>query len=711
MVNIEINGKKIQAREGSMVIEAADDAGIYIPRFCYHKKLSIAANCRMCLVEVEKAPKPLPACATPVTDGMKVFTQSAKAVAAQKGVMEFLLINHPLDCPICDQGGECELQDIAVGYGSDVSQYSESKRVLPQKDFGPLVTGDMTRCIHCTRCVRFCEEVAGVYELGATGRGEHTEIGTFVKHSLRSEMSGNIIDLCPVGALTSKPFRYSARAWELIQRESIAPHDCIGSNIFVHVHQEKVLRVVPRENEELNETWLSDRDRFSYEGINSPERLRSPMIKIDGIWQETDWATALRRVVDGARQVSPEALGALASPISSVEELYLLQKLMRTLGSGNIDHRLSQTDFSDQDRVPVFPWLGQAVHELEDNDAVLLVGSDIRRDQPIAGHRLRMAGARGAQIAVVNPVDVDFNFPLLANFAGSGMLQELAAIAKELLKISGKPEPEGFSSLVGKVQVDSDHERVANALYSADVASVLFGLAAFDDPNSAALRSLSALICDISGARMGFLPLGGNGAGAWLAGALPHRDASGKVAKVAGKHVAEMLNGETRAFILLNVEPEFDCGVHAGRAIETMAAADLVVSLTPYITETMREYADVLLPVTPFTETAGSFINAEGRVQTVEGAVSPVGESRPAWKVLRVLGNFFGLEGFEQNDAAEVLDELMNYVGDIKPSNHMIWHCPESLPASPGKLGQEAHMSDGIVRRAGSLQAAVNART
>jgi len=710
MVNIEIDGKKIQAREGCMVIEAADDAGIYIPRFCYHKKLSIAANCRMCLVEVEKAPKALPACATPVTEGMKVFTSSPKAVAAQKGVMEFLLINHPLDCPICDQGGECELQDIAVGYGSDVSQYTENKRVLPQKDFGPLVTGDMTRCIHCTRCVRFCEEIAGVYEMGATGRGEHTEIGTYVKHSLRSELSGNIIDLCPVGALTSKPFRFSVRAWELLQRSSVAPHDCIGSNIFVHVHHDKVRRVVPRDNEELNETWLSDRDRFSYEGLDSPERLRQPMIKVDGSWQETDWATALHRVVAGVRAVAPESLGALVSPISTLEELYLLQKLMRGLGSANIDHRLAQRDFSDQDLAPLFPWLGQALHDLEDSDAVLLVGSDIRRDQPIAGHRLRKAGLRGAKIAAVNPQDYDFNFPLEAACTEAGMQPDLAAIAKVLVERSGKAAPAGFSELTASVKPDESHEKIASALQTAESASVLIGLAAMNDGNFAALRSLAGLISELTGARLGYLPHGGNGAGAWLAGAVPHREVGGKAAANPGRNVAQMVDGSLQAFLLLNVEAECDCGSHREQILANLAKAGFVASLTPFVTDTMRDYADVLLPVSPFTETAGSFINVEGRLQSIEGVVAPLGESRPAWKVLRVLGNLFELPGFEQNNAEEIRNEWLAAAGDLQPDNKTSWQCPESLAAVPAELGPTPYAGDGIVRRADSLQAVGNAR-
>ena len=709
MVNIEIDGKKIQAREGSMVIEAADDAGITIPRFCYHKKLSIAANCRMCLVEVEKAAKPLPACATPVTDGMKVFTRSPKARAAQKGVMEFLLINHPLDCPICDQGGECELQDVAVTYGSDVSKYTESKRVVPNKDFGPLIADDMTRCIHCTRCVRFGIEIAGIYEMGATGRGEHMEIGTYVEHSLSSELSGNIIDLCPVGALTSKPFRFQARAWELVQRDSIAPHDCVGSNIHVHVKGEKVMRVVPRDNEEINETWLSDQDRFSYEGLNSDERAQQPMIKLDGEWRVTDWETALHRTVDGLKQFGTDDIGALASPIATLEELYLLQKLMREIGCGNIDHRLAQTDFSDQDDAPAFPWLGQAIHDLESNDAVLLIGVDVRRDQPIIGHRLRKAALAGGKLCGVNPVDFAYNFPQEALCSGGNMPQDLVAIAKALLAASGKTAPAGFDALAADVTVSSAHEKIADALLKGEASSVLLGQAAINDSRFAAIRSLANLIAGLSASRVGYLPAGGNGAGAWLAGTLPHRKAGGRPASVNGKNVAQMLDGGMQAYLLLHAEPEADCA-DAAKARAAMQKAQFVVSLTPFVGAETREYADVILPVTPFTETSGTFVNAEGRWQSFEGVVPPLGESRPAWKVLRVLGNLFNCDGFDYVESSEVLAEVSAKAGEITADNRMDWQCPASLGTATEYRAPAFYAGDGIVRRADSLQAVARAR-
>ncbi len=710
MVNIEIDGKKIHAREGSMVIEAADDAGINIPRFCYHKKLSIAANCRMCLVEVEKAAKPLPACATPVTDGMKIFTRSTKAVAAQKGVMEFLLINHPLDCPICDQGGECELQDVALTYGSDVSKYAESKRVLANKDFGPLIGGDMTRCIHCTRCVRFGTEIAGIDEMGTIGRGEHMEIGTFVQYSLSSELSGNIIDLCPVGALTSKPFRYVARAWELVQRDSIAPHDCVGSNIHVHVKHDRVVRVVPRENEEINETWLSDRDRFSYEGLNSAARIQAPMIKVEGEWQEIDWETALHRAVDGLKQVGSDDIGALASPVSTLEELYLLQKLMREIGCGNIDHRLKQTDFSDQEAAPVFPWLGQAISDLEDNDAVLLIGADVARDQPIIGHRLRKAALGGGKISSVSPADFSCHFPQLASCVSTNMLEELVAIAKALLDKSAKTAaPEGFAALGKSVEVTDSHERIAESLRNGQSTSVLMGEAAINDAQFSAIRSIAILIAELSDSRPGYLPAGGNGAGAWQAGALPHRKAGGRPASVNGKNIAQMLASDMKAYLLLNTEPETDCA-DTGAARAAMEKAAFVVSLSPYSSDAVMAYADVILPVSPFTETSGSFVNAEGRRQSFEGVVPPLGESRPAWKVLRVLGNLFNCDGFDFVESSEVLAELATEVGDISRDNSRSWRCPESLGSAVEYRKPPAYAGDGIVRRAEGLQAVAQTR-
>lgn len=714
MVNVEIDGKQLEVSEGAMVIEAADDAGIYIPRFCYHKKLSIAANCRMCLVDVEKVGKALPACATPVTDGMVIHTRSEKAMEAQKSVMEFLLINHPLDCPICDQGGECELQDIAMGYGSDVSKYSETKRVVPNKDFGPLIAGDMTRCIHCTRCVRFGEEIAGVKELGATGRGEHMEIGTFIQQNLNSELSGNVIDLCPVGALTAKPSRFAARAWEMVQHESIAPHDCIGSNVYLHTFRNKVVRAVPRENEAINETWLSDRDRFSYEGLNSGERLTTPMVKVDGQWQETDWDTALHKVVGGISKIlseqGAEQIGAISSPSMTLEEQFLLQKLVRGMGSNNVDHRIGQTDVSDQDDEPLYPWLGQSIADLESNDAILLIGSDVRHDQPIAGHRIRKAALAGANIMAVNPLDYDFNFDLSAKKIASPakLLQELGAIIKALANLKGASLPEGLGDLLTDISIDADHEAIARQLSEADNASVILGLDAFAHPQFASLRAIANQLAKLSNSKLGYLSLGSNGAGAALAGAVPHRGPAGEKISNQGMALSDMLAGKLAGYLLLGVEAGVDFDSEAMAALDQ---AQCVVSMSAFCNDKIKAYSDVLLPIAPFSETSGTFVNAEGRWQSFEGVVQPPEETRPAWKVLRVLGNLFECEGFDYVTSREVRDEVRNLVAGSMPSNDMPWRCPASLMAGAkgieGIPGRSMYAVDALVRRADSLQRVV----
>ena len=555
MVKIEIDGRTIESKDGAMIIEAADDAGIPIPRFCYHKKLSVAANCRMCLVEVEKAAKPLPACATPITDGMKVYTRSKKAVAAQKGVMEFLLINHPLDCPICDQGGECDLQDLAMGYGSSHSQYGEQKRVVKDKDIGPLVATDMTRCIHCTRCVRFGQEVAGVRELGATGRGEHMQIGTYVAKAMTSELSGNVIDLCPVGALTSKPFRFHARGWEMDKVSSVAPHDCVGSNIHVESLRGQVRRVVPEENESINETWISDRDRFSYEGVNSQDRVAVPMIKHGDEWAECDWQTALEFAVAGLKGVvdnkGSAQLGALSSPSATTEEMYLLQKLLRGMGSANIDFRLQQQDFSDQSRMPLYPSLGKSVADLDSLKAVLLIGSNVRMDQPIIGLRIRKAAMNGAKVMFINPVDYDFTFKVHTKTiaALSEMEVALVAIAKALQE-AGVTAPQGLADLFANVEVTETARTMAAELKGSANSAILFGTYAESLPNAATLRALAQAIAKMSGASFGSLTAGANSAGGYLAGALPHRAAAGK-GGTFGLNAAAMFEEKLAGYLLL----------------------------------------------------------------------------------------------------------------------------------------------------------------
>jgi NADH-quinone oxidoreductase subunit G len=713
MANIEINGKKIKARDGAMIIEAADEAGIYIPRFCYHRKLSIAANCRMCLVEVEKVAKTLPACATPVTDGMKILTKSPKALSAQKGVMEFLLINHPLDCPICDQGGECELQDLAVGYGSDFSEFSENKRVVKDKNLGSLIATEMTRCIHCTRCVRFGEEIAGIRELGATGRGEHTEIGTYVSKAVSSELSGNVIDLCPVGALTSKPFRFSARAWEMVQRDTIAPHDCLGSNLHVHVRDNKVMRVVPRDNEAINETWISDRDRFSYQAVNSAERLKIPKIRSNGVWKDTDWENALKVTVDGIKSAlknhGAAKIGVLASATATLEELYLTQKLARGLGINNIDHRIRQTDFSDQDIAPVFPWLGQNITNLEQLNSVLLVGSNIRQDQPLAAHRLRKAAQAGANVMCINSVDYDFYLPVAEKLVVSplNIPAELAAVAKALLQTSQQTAPDGLSELLKSVTFNDKHETIARQLVEGVNSSVLLGPQAITHPQSSTLRALATAIAQMSNSHLGYLTESGNTSGAWLSGVLPHRSVAGEQAPAIGLNALEMFKDSLKAYVLLDLEPDVDSAIpHI--AMNALMDAEFVVVLTPFDSSRYQQYADVLLPIGPFTETAGTFINVEGVWQSFTGVVPPLGEARPAWKVLRVLGNLFQCEGFDYVSSEEILTEVREKAATVKPEKATSWRCPASITKAVDKVVRIAEMQmyawDTLQRRAEALQ-------
>jgi len=654
MLEIEIDGKKLEVPDGSTVMDATNQAGVYVPHFCYHEKLSIAANCRMCLVQVEKAPKPLPACATPVTDGMKVFTHSDYAKQAQNGVMEFLLINHPLDCPICDQGGECQLQDLAVGYGKSASRYTEEKRVVLHKNVGPLVSmEEMSRCIHCTRCVRFGQEIAGVMELGMIGRGEHAEIVSFVNGTVDSELSGNMIDLCPVGALTSKPFRYSARTWELSRRKSVSAHDSLGSNLVVQVKQNRVMRVLPLENDELNECWLSDKDRFSYEGLNSEERLARPMLKETGpdgnkVWREVEWQVALDHVARGLTEIKAkhgaQAIGALASPHSTFEEMVLLQKLMRAAGSDNVDHRLRQSDFSADGKRAGVPWLGMKVAELGGLDRVLVVGSFLRKDHPLIANRLRQAAKRATRINVLHCADDELLMPL-ANKAIVPPRQlpgMLAQIVKAAAEAKQKPVPAAFAG----VNVGAEAKAIAASLASGQNVAILLGNLATQHPQAAQLQLLAQELAGILAAKAGFLGEAANSVGGYLAGCVP---------AAGGLNARTMLEQPREAYLLLNVEPELDCQ-DPRTAIKAMDAAELVVALSAYKGFAL-DYASVLLPVAPFTETSGAFVNCEGRMQGFNGVVKPLGDARPAWKVLRVLGNLLGLSGFDYDSSEAVRDE------------------------------------------------------
>jgi NADH-quinone oxidoreductase subunit G len=720
LLNVEIDGVPLQGPKGSMIIELADEAGIYIPRFCYHKKLPIAANCRMCLVQVEKVPKPLPACATPIAEGMKVYTRSEKALAAQRAVMEFLLINHPLDCPICDQGGECELQDLSLGYGRSISRFTEKKRVVPDKNIGPLIATDMTRCIHCTRCIRVLDVIAGERELGGMARGENLEVGPYIEKAIGSELSGNVIDVCPVGALTSKPFRFKARAWELIQHDTVAPHDPVGSNLHVHTRGSQVMRVVPRENEAINEVWLSDRDRFSYQGLYSEDRLRAPMIKEDGVWVESDWDGALNAVVLGLRGVlsahGPEQIGWLASATATLEELYLFARLARGFGCNNIDHRLRQGDFSDDEQAPLFPWLGQSLRDLEHSDTVLLVGSNVRKEQPIVSHRLRKAFLRGAKMMAVNPRDFDFIFNVEARVVADppGMVAGLAGVAKALLAARKRKMPDAVRGLLEGVKPDAEQRRIAEMLKGASAGTVLLGNLAAASPHFATLRALAGIIAETSGARLGYLTEGGNSAGAWLAGVLPHRGPAGERVDETGLDAGSQFAQARKAYVLLGLEPELDAAdpVAARAALED---ADFVVALAPFANENMKQHAHVLLPTACFPETSGTFVNAEGIWQSFKGCVAPVGEGRPAWKVLRVLGNLLGLNGFEYNSSEEVRDELRAKAEALRPDNTVKLDRTLETPAQTSGLqrigGVPPYALDALVRRAPALQQTPDGQT
>lgn len=717
-IKIEVDGRELEARPGQMLIEVTDANDIYIPRFCYHKKLSVAANCRMCLVEVEKAPKPLPACATPVADGMKVHTRSKLALAAQKSVMEFLLINHPLDCPICDQGGECELQDLAVGYGSDVSRYQENKRVVKDKNIGPLVQTEMTRCIHCTRCVRFGEEIAGLRELGGTGRGEHLQIGTYIEKAMVSEMSGNVIDLCPVGALTSKPFRFSARTWEMRQHNGIAPHDAVGSNVHFHTRGNVLKRVVPADNESINEIWLSDRDRFSYEGLYSDDRLAAPMIKQGGQWQEVDWMAAFEFIKERLDTVingkGAGAIGALASANATTEELYLLQKFMRGLGSDNIDHRLQQIDFSDQDHAPVFPWLGQSIADLEQLDAVLVIGGNPRKDQPIINHRLHKAAKKGAAIMLVNPVDFDCNFDVAAKtiVSPAELSRAVSGIIRALVDAGRTSNDQDLNKLIQGVQADAEQKAIAERLAGAQRPAVLLGNLCTSHAEFSALRYLAGNLALVAGASFGYLPEAANSVGAWLSGALPHRQPGAAAAHGKnGLNAYAMLENKLDAYLLLNIEPELDCW-DGGLALDALNSAGCVVAMTPYVTDNMLQYADILLPVAQYAENEGSYLNMEGTPQQFTSVIRAPGEARPAWKVLRVLGNTFALEDFDYDTVHQVYDELQELHASVKPDNSGAWQRPAALTALNGAMiritERPMNSVDPLVRRAAALQQTVD---
>jgi len=705
LIDVEVNGVPLKARQGQMIIEVTDQSDAYVPRFCYHRKLSIAANCRMCLVDVEKAPKPLPACATPVTAGMKIFTRSERAISAQKATMEFLLINHPLDCPICDQGGECELQDLAMGFGRGVSRYTERKRVVKDKNLGPLVSTDMTRCIHCTRCVRFGQEIAGMPELGAVGRGENMEIGTYIEKSVDHELSGNIIDLCPVGALNNKPYRFSARAWEMIERPLISPHDCAGSNLAAHVLRGKLRRIVPGENDSINETWISDRDRFSCFGLYSEDRLERPMLKRDQQWFEVSWQEALEHAgeaLSAAAAIESESVGVLASPSSTLEELYLLKQLARQLGSQSIDYRLRRTDFRDSENDPPWPWLGTGIAGIASRDGILVVGSNLRMETPIIAHHVRKAALAGAEVGFVNPADYPVRFPRKAAVvsAAAELPAALAGVLVAAAEALKQPLPAALAGFCDGIAPTGQQRAAAQVLLDKRSGWLLLGQLVDRHPRRTELRYVAAELARLTGATLGYLPEGANAAGAAMLGFRPAGDDEGQ-----GLNVERMLSAPRHAYILHGIEPDADIA-NSDLAVAALKSADVVVALTSFASETLLDCCDVLLPIAGFAETAGSFVNAEGRLQSFDAAATPFGESRPAWRILRVLASTLGATDCDYQS----IDDIRAAIDTLDlPAADSVYRATPALATEPTEVDLDwldvpAYAIDPLVRRSVPLQ-------
>lgn len=707
MLEIEIDGKSARVPDGSTVIEAAQQLGIYVPHFCYHKKLSIAASCRACLVQVEKAPKPLPACATPVTSGMKVLTHSDLAVKAQQGVIEFLLINHPLDCPVCDQGGECQLQDLAVAYGGDKSRYQEEKRVVFHKDVGALVSmEEMSRCIHCTRCVRFGQEIAGVMELGMVGRNAHSEITTFLDRTIDSELSGNMIDLCPVGALTSKPFRYTARAWELQRRKSISPHDSVGANIVVQVKRDRVMRVLPLENESVNECWISDRDRFSYQGLNSQDRLTQPMIKQGGVWHSVTWDTALDYVSQGlndiAKALGGDEIAALASPTSTLEEIYLMQRLASGLGSGNMDFRIRHSDFGADGYRAGTPWLGIPITELEAQDAVLVVGAFLRKDHPLVAQRLRQAAKKFTEVSQISVSADDSLISLHAQLtvAPSQISPALIEVINAVSQAKATPLPQGIPA----ISPSEEAKRIATSLISESKSFIALGNVAEQALDASRIYSLAQTLAEMVGGKFGFLGDGANNVGGYVAKALP-RNANAKT----------MFEVPRAAYVLFGLEADRDTA-NPQVALNALAQAKLVVHIGAFANDAVRTYADVLLPSTPFTETSGTLINMEGRIQSFSGVVKPLGDARPGWKILRVIGNHLQIPDFDYRSSEDVRNEVLGeehtsfVLGLNNRLDNFTFAPPVPLNCMERIADVPIYSSDPLVRRGAALQKTFDAR-
>jgi NADH-quinone oxidoreductase subunit G len=694
LVNIEVNGQPMKARKGAMIMQVTDAADVYIPRFCYHAKLTVAANCRMCLVEVEKAPKPMPACATPVMEGMKVFTRSPKAIAAQRATMEFLLINHPLDCPICDQGGECELQDLAVGYGRDLSRFTERKRVVKDKSLGPLVSTDMTRCIQCTRCVRFGQEIQGNPQLGTTGRGEHMLIETFVEQGIDHELSANIIDLCPVGALNNKPFRYHARAWEMTQRPLVSPHDGFGTNIYAHVLRGRIMRVVPRENEEINETWIADRDRFGFEGMYSPERVTEPMVRVDGALKTVEWEVALTAAAEGLQNLAKESgaasLGFLASPMATLEEMYLLAQIARGLGSSNIDHRLRQLDARNAEGEGAYPNLGMKIADVDFLQGVLVVGSNLRHEMPLLAHRIRKAALRGAQVAFLNPRRFEYLFPLAGYGVADDLVAGLASVVRATAAASTREVPAG----VREAPVDDGHRALAQALRHGERRGIFLGTLAQRHPQYAEIKALARTLGELCGASVGLITEGANAPGAYLAGCVPHREPGGTPVNAGGLSARAMLESRLKGYLLLGgIDPASDLAAPS----DPLGGA-FVIAATSHLSESLRAAAHVVLPIGTFAESSGTFVNVEGRWQSWSGAANLVGDSRPGWKVLRVLANMLNIPAIDYVSAEEVRDALKKLCGDRALPM-------ASVPARGADSGAAASTADGAIKVDGKAPA------
>ena len=703
LVNIEIDGKAMQVPKNSMIIAAADKAGIPIPRFCYHDKLPIAANCRMCMVETEMGgkpvPKPQPACATPVMEGMKVFTQSQRALSAQRNVMEFLLINHPLDCPICDQGGECELQDLSMGYGRSVSRFAERKRVVPDEDIGPLIETEMTRCIQCTRCVRFMTEVAGSPELGGMGRGENLEIGTYIGKTIDSELGGNIIDVCPVGALTNKVFRFKARAWELTARESIGYHDALGSNLWLHTRRGEVLRTVPRDNEAINECWLSDRDRYSHEGLYAKDRATQPMIRKDGELVETSWDEAIAFVADGLKKHASQEqggdLGALVAPLTSSEEGFLLCRILRGLGSDNIDYRLRVSDFSDN---PISATFAMPVAEVEKARAVLLVGCNPRHEMPLLAHRLRKAWKGGAKIHAINPLDFELNFDLASKTMATpaAMIDALLRLAKAASEAGHVPESGELAQAIANVAADDSARATIKVLTESSTKVVIVGEFAVQHPQASWLRAAARFVARATGSAYNEIPSGANAVGLARVGAQPQTD---------GANAASMLAAPPKTLLLYHAGSQDTSSPSAFD--NARSKADFCVYIGAYACNGVRRTAHAVLPIGLPPEVDGSYVNVDGVVQTLAAGAKLPGEARPGWKVLRALGAQLGIAGFEFTEFAE----LRASVAPILAARSTL---PQSAKlAKPPAFGAgltriatvPIYRSDAVLRRCPALQA------